>query len=55
MSEAAAAFGITACQWLLEQLAVWGNVLVEATAEEHDRMMGIVQALRHQDDIYDVW
>jgi chorismate mutase/prephenate dehydrogenase len=36
-----------ACQWLLEQLAVWGNVLVEATAEEHDRLMGIVQALRH--------
>ena len=35
------------CHWLLEQLAVWGNVLVEATAEEHDRMMGIVQALRH--------
>jgi chorismate mutase / prephenate dehydrogenase len=36
-----------ACHWLLDQLAVWGNVLVEATAEEHDRMMGIVQALRH--------
>jgi chorismate mutase/prephenate dehydrogenase len=36
-----------ACQWLLDQLAVWGNVLVEATAEEHDRMMGIVQAVRH--------
>jgi chorismate mutase / prephenate dehydrogenase len=36
-----------ACQWLLDQLAVWGNVLVEATAEEHDRLMGIVQALRH--------
>jgi chorismate mutase/prephenate dehydrogenase len=36
-----------ACQWLLDQLAVWGNVLVEAEAGEHDRTMGIVQALRH--------
>jgi chorismate mutase/prephenate dehydrogenase len=36
-----------ACQWLLDQLAVWGNVLVETPAEEHDHLMGIVQALRH--------
>jgi chorismate mutase/prephenate dehydrogenase len=36
-----------ACQWLLEQLAVWGNVLVDTSAEEHDEIMGIVQALRH--------
>ena len=36
-----------ACQWLLEQLTVWGNVLVETTAAEHDEIMGIVQALRH--------
>ena len=36
-----------ACQWLLDQLAVWGNVLVETAAEEHDQIMGIVQALRH--------
>lgn len=36
-----------ACQWLLEQLAIWGNVLVETPAEEHDAVMGIVQALRH--------
>jgi chorismate mutase/prephenate dehydrogenase len=36
-----------ACQWLLDQLAVWGNVLVETPAEEHDQIMGIVQALRH--------
>lgn len=34
-------------QWLLDQLVVWGNVLVETTAEEHDEIMGIVQALRH--------
>ncbi len=36
-----------ACQWLIDQLSVWGSVPVEATAEEHDRTMGIVQALRH--------
>jgi chorismate mutase / prephenate dehydrogenase len=35
------------CQWLLDQLAVWGNVLVETSPEEHDEIMGIVQALRH--------
>ena len=36
-----------ACQWFLDQLTVWGNVLVETTADEHDEIMGIVQALRH--------
>jgi chorismate mutase/prephenate dehydrogenase len=36
-----------ASQWLLEQLTIWGNILVETTAEEHDEIMGIVQALRH--------
>lgn len=36
-----------ACQWFLDQLIVWGNVLVETTAEEHDEIMGVVQALRH--------
>jgi chorismate mutase / prephenate dehydrogenase len=36
-----------ACQWVLDQLTVWGNVLVETSAEEHDEVMGIVQALRH--------
>jgi chorismate mutase/prephenate dehydrogenase len=35
------------CQWLLDQLNVWGNVLVETPAAEHDEIMGIVQALRH--------
>ncbi len=36
-----------ACKWFLDQLEVWGNVLVETTADEHDEIMGIVQALRH--------
>jgi chorismate mutase / prephenate dehydrogenase len=35
------------CQWLLDQLSLWGNVLVETPAAEHDDIMGIVQALRH--------
>lgn len=35
------------CQWLLDQLTVWGNVLVETPAAEHDEIMSIVQALRH--------
>ena len=35
------------CHWLLDQLALWGNVLVETPAAEHDEIMGFVQALRH--------
>lgn len=35
------------CQWLLNQLTAWGNVLVPTSPEEHDEVMGIVQALRH--------
>lgn len=36
-----------ACQWLLDQLTAWGAVVVTADAQEHDRVMQIVQALRH--------
>lgn len=36
-----------ASRWFCDQLEVWGNVLVETTADEHDEIMGIVQALRH--------
>ena len=35
------------CQWVLDQLALWDAVIVQATAEEHDEVMTIVQALRH--------
>jgi chorismate mutase/prephenate dehydrogenase len=38
---------LEACKWVLEQLTLWGNVLVETAPEEHDEIMGIVQALRH--------
>ena len=35
------------CQWLVEQLTLWGAVMVSAGPEEHDDIMDIVQALRH--------
>jgi chorismate mutase / prephenate dehydrogenase len=35
------------CHWVVEQLRLWGNVLVETSPQEHDDIMGIVQALRH--------
>jgi chorismate mutase/prephenate dehydrogenase len=36
-----------ACQWVLDQFAAWGSVVVHATPAEHDQIMGFVQALRH--------
>ena len=35
------------CRWLVEQLTLWGAVMVSAEPEEHDDIMDIVQALRH--------
>lgn len=35
------------CQWLVDQLTLWGAVIVESGAKEHDEIMEIVQALRH--------
>ncbi len=35
------------CQWLVEQLTLWGAVIVRSSAKEHDEIMEIVQALRH--------
>ncbi len=34
-------------RWVVEQLNLWGAVIVEASAKEHDEIMEIVQALRH--------
>ncbi|MCG8529921.1 MAG: bifunctional chorismate mutase/prephenate dehydrogenase, partial [Desulfovibrionales bacterium] len=34
-------------EWLLEQLALWGAIIVPSTPEEHDGIMEMVQALRH--------
>jgi chorismate mutase / prephenate dehydrogenase len=36
-----------ACQWVLDQFATWGAVVVRSDAAEHDDIMGIVQSLRH--------
>ncbi|WP_108651742.1 bifunctional chorismate mutase/prephenate dehydrogenase [Dongshaea marina] len=33
--------------WLLEQLQIWGVRLEEVDAAEHDRLMSIIQGLRH--------
>jgi len=38
-----------ACAWLLDQIEIWGANTLEAAPEEHDRMMGIIQAMRHFD------
>lgn len=35
------------CRWLIDQFILWGAVMVESSAKEHDEIMGIVQALRH--------
>ena len=34
-------------QWLLQQFKVWGAVLSEKTAEQHDELMQLTQAMRH--------
>ena len=36
-----------ACQWLIDQLSIWGAVIVRSSAAEHDNIMEVVQALRH--------
>jgi len=35
------------CQWLVDQLTLWGAVIVKTSPKEHDDIMEIVQALRH--------
>jgi chorismate mutase / prephenate dehydrogenase len=39
--------GDDACQWFIDQLTTWGGVIVKASPEEHDDIMGVVQTLRH--------
>jgi chorismate mutase/prephenate dehydrogenase len=39
--------GSEECQWVIDQFAAWGAVVVESTADEHDEIMSIVQSLRH--------
>jgi chorismate mutase / prephenate dehydrogenase len=35
------------CRWFIDQLAAWGGIIVKASPEEHDDIMGVVQTLRH--------
>ncbi len=34
-------------KWVIEQLSEWGAIIVRSDEDEHDRIMAIVQALRH--------
>jgi chorismate mutase/prephenate dehydrogenase len=36
-----------ACQWLIDQFSIWGSIIIQVSAEEHDEIMSIVQSLRH--------
>ena len=36
-----------ACKWLIDQLTLWGAIIVSSNAREHDEIMDLVQALRH--------
>jgi len=36
-----------ACRWLIDQFSVWGSIVLEVNAKEHDDIMTIVQTLRH--------
>ena len=35
------------CQWLLDQFADWGAIVIQADPGEHDEAMDVIQALRH--------
>jgi len=34
-------------QWLLDQMAAWGNIILPITTREHDEIMDLVQGVRH--------
>jgi len=36
-----------ACQWLLDQFAAWGNIVLPISAREHDELMDLIQGVRH--------
>lgn len=36
-----------ACEWVLDQLADWGNIVLPISAAEHDELMDLVQGVRH--------
>lgn len=38
---------VEACQWLTDQLAAWGNIVMTLDAKKHDEVMDLVQGARH--------
>jgi len=36
-----------ACQWLVDQFAAWGSIILQTSSEEHDDIMSTVQTVRH--------
>jgi chorismate mutase/prephenate dehydrogenase len=35
------------CQWLIDQFSAWGSIILRVNANEHDKIMSIVQTVRH--------
>ncbi len=35
------------CQWLIDQFSAWGSIILRVDANEHDKIMSIVQTVRH--------
>jgi chorismate mutase/prephenate dehydrogenase len=35
------------CQWVLDQFAAWGSIVLPLAPEEHDQLMAFAQSLRH--------
>lgn len=35
------------CQWLIDQMMAWGNIVLPISAREHDEIMNVVQGLQH--------
>jgi len=38
---------LPACKWLIDQFSVWGSIILQVSAKEHDEVMSVVQTLRH--------
>jgi chorismate mutase/prephenate dehydrogenase len=35
------------CQWVIDQFSAWGSIILQVDASEHDKIMSIVQTVRH--------
>jgi len=38
---------LSGCQWLVDQFSAWGSIILQVDAGEHDKIMSIVQTVRH--------